>query len=57
MIKLDVQDYCKDCLHFEADVDKYSTFKGDVVTRIQCEKRQQCHLIYEYIKKNLEASN
>lgn len=61
MIKIEVEDYCQNCLDFEADVAKperlYSgcepvTIFGDTVVR--CEYRKRCASIKRYLEKQIE---
>lgn len=46
MIKLEVEDYCQDCPHFEADVDKQILYAGETPmicnTYIRCDHRMAC---------------
>lgn len=59
MIKLDVCEYCHDCLEFEPQVtrrpgllitnDAPSDFIGDTV--VNCENRFKCEVLYNHLKK------
>lgn len=58
MIRIEVEDYCQDCLSFEADVTKpermYSGADecfvvGDTIVR--CEYRKRCASITRYLEK------
>lgn len=60
MIDLVVDDYCHNCMHFEADVDimviRANNFSVDgdkniVDTTIRCARRDACHEIEEFFKK------
>ena len=64
MIKLDIQDYCHDCLEFEADVERgqkclmYSmadTMVHQTDTIVRCKHRNRCKAIKRYLEK--EAQN
>ena len=67
MIKLDVQEYCHDCLDFVADVergqkcviDDFASFTGSRVyqtdTIVRCKYRNRCKAIKRYLEK--EAQN
>lgn len=56
MIKIEVEDYCQQCIHFEADVEKPEYYYHDDVpvvmghTIIRCEHRHHC----AYLKQTLE---
>lgn len=55
MIALDIKDYCHNCEHFEAEVEKVSKFDNmnqiNWHTTIRCTNRSQCALLYSHIKK------
>lgn len=67
MIKLDVCEYCQDCLNFEPEVtqrpdglrffsDGRSQFISDTV--VQCEHRYKCEILYSHLKReNKNAKN
>lgn len=61
MIRVEVADYCKDCLSFEADVTRperlYAggeeiTTVGDTV--IRCEYRKRCAGITRYLEQKMK---
>ena len=64
MIKIDVEDYCHECLEFEPDVskpvvyqagDSQFIFAGDTVVR--CEHRDRCREIARFFEsRNKEQS-
>lgn len=59
MIKLEVENYCQNCPHFEADVDKQSLCADGAVvicdTYICCEHREGCARSFESgVKKGRE---
>lgn len=54
MIKLDIYDFCQDCMEFEPRVahrpsQLNSNFGGDTI--IECERRRNCEAVQEYLKK------
>lgn len=59
MIKLDVQEYCHDCSHFEACVERSTYYFGDVEvqvgdTIVRCEHETRCRHLVERIKETKE---
>lgn len=67
MIRLDVEDYCMDCLDFEADVTKPErtvvygddtprvTYQTDTVVR--CERSSRCANLVRYLNKQVKGDN
>lgn len=59
MIRVNVKDYCSDCLDFEPDVEKphvlYSgtdkVFVGDTI--IRCKYRDRCEQMKRYLEKKM----
>ena len=56
MIRLDVKQYCHDCANFEADVKRTLFIKGKPEIVVQCEFKDRCDLIKEYIENKKEAT-
>lgn len=61
-IRLEVRDYCMNCLDFEADVAKperttvYSVAPGSAITRqtdtiVRCKYATRCHNLVRYLNK------
>lgn len=64
MIKIEVEDYCHQCLEFEAQVrkpdiiyagDKHYTTLGDTI--VKCEHRERCHAIATELAKHIVNTN
>lgn len=65
MIKLDVCEYCQNCVEFEPCVtdrpellyvdNKPHGFIGDTI--VQCENRYKCEALYRYLKRSEENEN
>ena len=53
MITLSLQDYCHNCVDFEAFVEKAFTFNG-VISVVSCANKSKCEVLCKYIKKSLE---
>lgn len=62
MIKLDIQDYCQECMDFSPDVDEpVRMFSGDdcvfqTNTVIRCEHRRRCEAIKRYLEKQAKEN-
>lgn len=63
MIKLEVENYCHDCVGFEADVEngaEYYAMGTKIVLRtdtiIRCEHRHRCEGIYKQLKEELSKN-
>lgn len=62
MIKLEIEEYCQECLDFTPDVEKEKLteddFFGDSViyveTSIRCKNRNRCRAIMRYLKKSVD---
>ena len=64
MIKLDIPQYCQNCIEFEPEITQSpyqvncdcfgggSCLYGDTI--IECEHRRRCEAIYNYLKGELE---
>ena len=55
MIELLVEQYCNDCINFEADVHKIATklVDGDIVyadTLISCKNKSRCKRMLKYLE-------
>ena len=65
MIKLDVCEYCQDCMEFEPCVtarpnlfyvdNKPHGFIGDTI--VKCENCYKCEALYRYLKRSEENKN
>lgn len=64
MIKLEVGEYCNDCLDFTADVEKTrftgDDFFGEEVTSfcetvIRCKNRNRCRALLRYLERKNEV--
>ena len=66
MIRLEVEDYCQDCLQFTADVkppEKLYGMNGIPMesmviqsdTVVRCQYRKQCRRLMEYLKRHVET--
>ena len=63
MIKLDIQEYCQECLDFEPDVERPTrevlrSSEGDIViqsdTMVRCKYRNRCKAIKRYLEKEAQ---
>lgn len=58
MIKLDIEPYCQECAHFEAEVERTNIFadhacvKAD--THVRCTHKLFCRNILNMLKENLQ---
>lgn len=64
MIRLEVEEYCQDCLDFLPDVKKptrYEDFYGeDTVigdTYVRCSNRKRCDAIKRFLEKRLDGGD
>ena len=63
MIKLDIQEYCGQCMDFSPDVArpiKMHTTDNEIIqtdTVIRCEYRGRCEAIRRYLEKHQDKSN
>lgn len=61
MIKIEVADYCNDCMDFDPDVErpqKVYSFNEELIisdTVVRCANRNRCRNIARYLKKKTEA--
>lgn len=61
MIKIEVADYCNDCMDFDPDVErpqKVYSFNEEIIisdTVVRCANRNRCRNIARYLKKKTEA--
>lgn len=66
MIRLEVEDYCQDCLQFTADVKPPEKLYGmnemgmesmviQSDTVVHCQYRKQCRRLMEYLKRHVET--
>lgn len=61
MIKIEVADYCNECMDFDPDVErpqKVYTLGEELIvsdTIIRCTNRNRCKNIARYLKKKTEA--
>ena len=59
MIRLEVEDYCQDCKAFEPDTDRNMDFDDAQLymtdTVVQCEKRNHCKRLVQYLERKLKA--
>lgn len=67
MIKLEIEEYCQECLDFTPDVEKGRIIGGDyncnriicepsIETTIRCKNRNRCRAIMRYLKKSAGSS-
>ena len=60
MIKLNVEDYCQDCGHFEPECNSCEFFHFDEPptydTYITCSRSHDCERIYKHLKKEAKKS-
>lgn len=63
MIRLEVKDYCHECVGFEADVESPTIFYGDGVieviktnTIIRCRHRDRCKHAVEYVMEGYKEN-
>lgn len=61
MIRLEIADYCRDCLEFEPDVDRPATMSNsdgeDVImsdTVIKCYNRRRCKGLVRYLERTIK---
>lgn len=60
MIKIEVADYCNDCMDFDPDVErpqKVYSFNEELIisdTVVRCANRNRCRNIARYLKKKTE---
>lgn len=65
MIKLQVEDYCHDCLAFEAavNVEKETLYSHDeaftvsITTVIRCKNQKRCATMIQYLKNQTKIKN
>ena len=66
MIRLEVEDYCQECLQFTADVKPPEKLYGmnemlmesmviQSDTVVRCQYRKQCRRLMEYLKRHVET--
>lgn len=61
MIKIEVADYCNECMDFDPDVErpqKIYSFDEEITisdTVIRCANRNRCRNIARYLKKKMEV--
>ena len=52
-ISLNIEEYCKDCVDFEADVDKIRIDDSDgsfrCITTIECKNKDHCKAFFNYL--------
>lgn len=62
-IVIEVEDYCQNCLHFEADVKSPERLYGSNETGglviqsdtiVRCRNRKQCEYLMRYLKKQTD---
>lgn len=57
MIKLEIENYCQDCLYFEAEVYKeyFEDYYGRKLpnTYISCKNADKCRCIKRYLEKEM----
>ena len=59
MIKLDLLDACKNCIHFEPKLDGViiSTMLGDTTDyTVVCENRDKCKALLEHLQKEVKKN-
>ena len=58
MIILDIEPYCQNCAHFEAEVERVNIFAGNSCvkadTYVRCEHKLFCRNILNMLKENLQ---
>lgn len=63
MIRLDIEEYCQQCLDFSPDVTKpirVTTGSGEISftdTVVQCEYRKRCAGMMRYLKQQVNDKN
>lgn len=57
MIRVDVKDYCSECLDFQPNVERPEKFYNDMTmivitdTIIRCQNRKRCECIRQYLER------
>lgn len=59
MIKLDVEDYCQECLDFDPEKESVCLYSGDkicqCITTVRCKHRNRCKNIMQWFVKKKEG--
>lgn len=56
MIKLNIEDYCRDCPEFEARTDKLYVDGQVLLTYVYCEHQDICEHIHDHLLKKLKEN-